>query len=164
MPNGISITVVMQAEHQGIYTDLLTWGTESADHGCISLRLSPDGNFEYGEKPPKDSGLEQVWQFVVAEPALRLDDGEWHRITVARSAFNIVYLYENAKPVAQAVMAGNLPSSNNAKELSFAATSKRCEDEPDEPRPFVGVLGGFRIYDVALSAPQVLSLPMEREE
>lgn len=144
----------MKAEFQGVYTDLLSWGTMDAKQGCVSLRLSATGNLEYGEMPAKDSGSEQAWKFIFAEPALKLDDGGWHHITIARSEFGIVYMYSDAVPVGQDIMPGPLPS----KGLPHAETAMTCPYEPGYPRPFRGVIGGFRLYDVALSAPQVMAI------
>jgi len=158
----MSITIVFEAQSEGVYTSILSWGTEDAKQGCVSLRLDRDGNLEYGELPAEGtegSGMQRVWTFAKADPPLKLDDGKWHRATIARNQFGIVYMYADAVPVGQDIMPSVQPKPDGA-----AQNKQTCEEEPGNPRPFVGVIGGFRFYSTALSAPQVMQLPMAKVE
>lgn len=159
--NGVTVILLVQAFGRGHYRDITTWGTPDSKHGCVTIRLSAVGNLEYGEYMAAVPGVTRTWNFVRADPPVNLYDGSWHRIVIARNAFGIVYVYVDHDPVGRTIFQTPLP---HGTDLPHARHAKSCNSEPNSPQAFDGVIGGFRIYQEALTAAHLQMLPTAPEE
>jgi len=130
------------------YAEFVGWGSDSGSE----FRLI-SGNLQYGEWTSATG-----WRPFQASPAVDLEDGAWHTVSVVRESDGSTSLYSDLVLVGTGG-AGTLPSTIPSDLVSGARSSRLLKDRND--MVFRGDVTNFRIYDAALSSGQIETAGLE---
>jgi hypothetical protein len=121
------------------YQEIVSWDASDGGSSSTQFRLTPTGNLEYGE-------FGKVWTRVVANPTLNLADGQWHRVSVVRNDWGLVYLFADGRLAGEGIVPPRIP-----KELEAKARTARVAHGRKPIYIFDGDVTDVRIFSTALS-------------
>merc|ERR1712216_774845 len=101
----LTLVVRMKLSPIREYQTFIGWGVGDSTPLGAEIRLSPEGNLEYGELSY------EAYSTVVADQAkaLNLTDGSWHSVAVVRKRGGETTLYVNGSLVANGTMPAETP-------------------------------------------------------